>query len=224
MADLLRIQQNAPTPPQAKAAFFDAQAEASWAAEHYTDSELDKIESVFARLPDLQGQTVLEPGCGTGRLTRILSEKVGPQGRVLAMDISRRMCNAAWQNTHDLNNVECACAPLEWVSLPGSIVDVVFCHQVFPHFDDKEAAVSRMAGWLRPGGRLVMFHLINIDEINDQHRKAGSAVEHDIMPSKAELQLMLHAAGFQITALEDQSDRFLLLAKKGGQTAESAEQ
>lgn len=224
MSSLLRIHHKTHSPSRTKAAFFDAQAEASWAAAQYTDSELDKIESVFARMPDLQGQTVMEPGCGTGRLTRILSEKVGPQGRVLAMDISRRMCETAWQNTHDLNNVECVCAPMEWVSLPESIVDVVFCHQVFPHFDDKEAAVSRMAGWLRPGGRLVMFHLINIDEINDQHRKAGSAVEHDIMPSKAELQLIFYSAGFRITVLEDQSDRFLLLAKKGGQTARSAEQ
>jgi ubiquinone/menaquinone biosynthesis C-methylase UbiE len=199
---------------QSKADFFDAQADASWAASEYTNEERAKIEQVLDCLPELQGCTVLEPGCGTGRLTRILTDKVGPEGLVLALDISPKMIASAKSRLHGLNNVELACVPLEGISLPDSAVDLIFCHQVFPHFDQKKTAISLMNKWLRPGGKLVVFHLINIEEINDLHRKSGTAVAEDIMPSWEEMRSLFHSAELEIESLDDQSDRYFLLASK----------
>jgi 3-polyprenyl-4-hydroxybenzoate decarboxylase len=55
-------------------------------------------------------------------------------------------------------------------------------HQVFPHFDDQEHAAEIIARCLRAGGRLVILHLISRREINDLHRKAGTAVAQDMLP------------------------------------------
>jgi len=128
-----------------------SQPQADWAAPDYTPQERTKITEVFHSLPSLVGQTVLEPGCGTGRLTRILAERVGPQGRVLAMDISPQMVQKAQTKVGGLSNVHLRCASMESCALPWGEVDLVFCHQVFPHFDDQKWATEIMARSLRPG-------------------------------------------------------------------------
>jgi len=204
---------NSPIMPH-KAAFFNAEAESDWAATEYTKEEIQKIEAALKYLPSLEGQTVLEPGCGTGRLTCMLADRVGAEGRILALDISSKMVVAAQKRLADYNNVELACAPLEWICLPGGSVDTVFCHQVFPHFDDRAAAVALMSGLLRPGGRFVIFHLIGIEQINDIHRNAGTAVADDIMPTSTELKHMLAEARFNVERIDDKPDGYLLAARK----------
>jgi demethylmenaquinone methyltransferase/2-methoxy-6-polyprenyl-1,4-benzoquinol methylase len=197
-----------------KARFFDAQAEADWAAPDYTAQERSKIAEVFHALPSLVGQTVLEPGCGTGRLTRILAERVGPQGRVLAMDISPQMFQKAQTKVGGLSNVHLRCASMESCALPWGEVDLVFCHQVFPHFDNQEQAIEIIARSLRPGGRLVILHLISSREINDLHRKAGTAVAQDMLPDAKEMGRILGRAGLTVEEILDADDRYLLMARK----------
>ena len=178
-----------------KSRFFDAQAQADWAAPDYTPQERAKIAEVFHALPSLVGLTVLEPGCGTGRLTRVLSERVGPRGRVLAMDISPQMVQKAQTKVGGLSNVHLRCASMESCVLPWGEVDLVFCHQVFPHFDHQEYAAKIIPRCLRPGGRLVILHLISSREINDLHRKAGTAVAQDMLPGPEEMRRILDRVG-----------------------------
>ena len=47
----------------------------------------DKILGPFVK----EGMTVLEPGCGMGYFTLPLARMVGPQGRVIAVDIQQKM-------------------------------------------------------------------------------------------------------------------------------------
>ena len=197
-----------------KATFFDAQAQADWAAPDYTHQERAKIAEVFHSLPSLVGQTVLEPGCGTGRLTWILAERVGPLGRVLAMDISPQMVQKAQAKVGGLSNVHLRCASMESCALPWGEVDLVFCHQVFPHFDDQEHAAEIISRCLRPGGRLVILHLISSREINDLHRKAGTAVAQDMLPEAEEIRRILDRVGLTIEQLNDADDRYVLVAGK----------
>lgn len=197
-----------------KARFFDAQAQADWAAPDYTPKERAKIAEVFHSLPSLVGQTVLEPGCGTGRLTRILADRVGPQGRVLAMDISPQMVQMARAKVGGLSNVHLRCASMESCALPWGDVDLVFCHQVFPHFDDQEHAAEIISRCLRPGGRLVILHLISSRKINDLHRKAGTAVAQDMLPEAEEIRRILDRVGLTIEQLNDADDRYVLVAGK----------
>ena len=198
----------------AKASFFDAQVEADWAAYEYTAQERAKIAQVFHSLPSLVGQTVLEPGCGTGRLTRILAERVGPDGRVLAMDISPKMVQAARDKVGHMPRVHMQCSALESCPLPWGEVDLVFCHQVFPHFDNKERAAEIIARCLCPGGRLVILHLISSREINDLHRKAGTAVAGDMMPDQEEMRRIMGRAGLTVEEILDADDRYVLGARK----------
>lgn len=195
-----------------KAAFFDTQAEAAWASEDYTAGELAKINRMLDLGGIRKGMTVLEPGCGTGRLTRILAERVGPRGRVLAMDISAGMIQACLRNIEPMGHVEALCAAVEEYPLPRASFDAVVCHQVFPHFDDKSRVLGLFANALSPSGVLIVFHFINSALINGVHLMAHAAVAHDLMLPEEAIRRLFRSAGFMIDVLKDDENGYLLIS------------
>ena len=197
-----------------KASFFDSQVEAPWAAEAYGLEELAKLDRVFAAAGSLEGIVVLEPGCGTGRLTEILANKVGPSGRVLAMDISSRMVAAAQARLMGHAHVDLRRGRLESFPLPVESVDLVLCHQVFPHFEDQEGALSLLVRSLKARGLLFICHFKPLSAINDVHRKAETAVAQDMIPEREEMEGLCAMAGLTITEMTDDERGYFLCAKK----------
>jgi demethylmenaquinone methyltransferase/2-methoxy-6-polyprenyl-1,4-benzoquinol methylase len=201
---------------QAKATFFDAQVQAEWAAEEYGTEEMGKLERLFEITGPLAGLRLLEPGCGTGRLTAVLAERVGPLGRVVAMDISPQMVEAAYRRLDGCDNVELYQGSIEAMADRLGTFDHVICHQVFPHFADREAAFGMLARMLEPGGLLVISHFISITEINDVHRNAGTAVAEDLMPPAETMRRWCNECRLCIDTWQDDEDGYLLCAKLKG--------
>lgn len=201
---------------QAKAEFFDAQVESPWAALEYGEAERPKLERLLREAELGLGQRVLEPGCGTGRLTEVLARVVGSEGVVLALDISPAMTEACARRVADLIQARVLCAALEDLEQPAASFDRVVCHQVFPHFDDQPAALGRLAGLLRPGGVLVVAHFINSHEINDTHRKAGTVVEGDLLPPPEVMRRMVAEAGLVLEWQADDGLGYFLKARRLG--------
>jgi demethylmenaquinone methyltransferase/2-methoxy-6-polyprenyl-1,4-benzoquinol methylase len=197
----------------AKAAYFDAQAEAPWAAEEYGPQEAPKIRRLLTEGKLHSGLSVLEPGCGTGRLTAILGDAVGLTGRVEALEISPRMVESSRRRLAGRGNIAVHHAALEEYRGEGAPFDRVVCHQVFPHFDDKPQALRRMGTLLDPSGLLVVVHFINAAEINDLHRKAGTPLEGDCLPSREEMERLFAQAGFVIDRFMDDELGYFLRAR-----------
>ncbi|NJB66594.1 demethylmenaquinone methyltransferase/2-methoxy-6-polyprenyl-1,4-benzoquinol methylase [Desulfobaculum xiamenense] len=196
-----------------KAAFFDVQADARWAAAEYGPHEEPRLARLFDETGDLAGCGVLEPGCGTGRLTRLLAQRVGHEGFVLGMDVSPIMVERAHERLAGCANAEVRLGAIEDIPLTPQSFDLVLCHQVFPHIEDKATALARMAEALRPGQRLIINHFINSATINDHHRKAGTAVKHDTMPTPDVMRTLLDAAGFRIETVVDDELGYMLSAR-----------
>jgi SAM-dependent methyltransferase len=97
--------------------------------------------------------TVVEIGCGVGRLTRVLAERAE---RVLALDVSGEMLARARELNPALENVTWLHG--DGASLAGvedASVDGCFSHVVFQHLPDPELTIGyvrEMARVLRPGG------------------------------------------------------------------------
>ena len=197
-----------------KASYFDDHVASPWASDPYGPSEMAKLDRLFKQTGDLLGLRVLEPGCGTGRLTEILAEKVGESGHVVALDISARMVEFARKRVGGKKNVEVHQKKLEDFLLSERGFDLVLCHQVFPHLEDKAEALAMMRRALKSGGQLIIFHFIPFKEINDRHRKAGTAVENDLMPSTEEMEKLLSDAGFKIRLWEDDDQGYFVQAIK----------
>ena len=197
-------------PYQKKADFFDAQVESPWAVDEYGPDELARLARLKAELKPLSGKAILEPGCGTGRLTSILSDWVGPFGNVTALDISRGMTDRARQRLAGRGNVRLINGSLEELEPNPASFDAVLHHQVFPHYNDKAQALEITARAVKPGGRVIVFHFINMAQINDTHRKAGTAVEEDMMPQEDEMRHMFEAAGLVAKFVIDDEEGFFL--------------
>ncbi len=108
---------------------------------------------LLARVELAEGQTVLDVAAGTGAVSREAAQRVGPQGRVMASDISEAML------THVPNGYPPGGPPLEMLvcsaaelRLPDASVDVVLCQQGLPFFGDRPAALKEMTRVLKPGG------------------------------------------------------------------------
>lgn len=198
---------------KAKAAYFDENATAPWAAAEYGPEEQKKLARLFRYTGSLKGLKVLEPGCGTGRLTEILTDLVGPEGRVTALDISSRMVAAARRRTLGKKNVEIHQTAVEDFALAGDEYDLILCHQVFPHFEDSGSVLILLAKALKVDGRLMVVHFINFEEINDTHRKASTAVAMDMMPEEVEMCHLCDKAGLEVGFILDDHLGYFLSAR-----------
>ncbi len=99
-------------------------------------------------------KTVLEIGCGVGRMTRRLSELYG---RVLALDVSPEMLARARQNLADRDNVEWILGSGEDLAgIADSSVDHVFSYITLQHVPTSAAVltyITEAGRALAPGGR-----------------------------------------------------------------------
>ncbi len=197
-----------------KAAFFDHQVNESWAANEYVEQEEKSLKILFSEAGPFEKMKILEPGCGTGRLTRILSDRAGPDGLVVAMDISANMVSAARKKLAGRENVQIHLAAVENLKFMNNSFDIIICHQVFPHFENKKNVLLLMQKMLKKGGKLIIHHFISLKEINDVHRKAGTIVQNDIMPDSKDMKTLFAGAGMKIIFIRDGENGYFLNAVK----------
>jgi trans-aconitate 2-methyltransferase len=108
-------------------------------------------DAVLARL-ELRGEeTVLDAGCGSGRVTEQLAARL-PRGRVIAVDASRAMVVQARRRLGDRARVE-VCDLVELAL--DEPVDAILSTATFHWIADHDRLFRRLRAALRPGGRLV---------------------------------------------------------------------
>ncbi len=110
---------------------------------------------VLARLPLDGGELVLDVGCGTGRLTEKLVDRL-PGGRVLALDRSANMLATAREYLWPRHARRVAFAQADATGLPcAEAADAVFSTATFHWVRDHERLFASVFAALKPGGRLV---------------------------------------------------------------------
>jgi trans-aconitate 2-methyltransferase len=107
---------------------------------------------VLSRLELRGDETVLDAGCGTGRVTEALLERL-PEGRVIAVDGSRSMIGQARERL-GTDRVEYLVADLAQLELPRR-VDAILSTATFHWVPDHDALFTRLHAVLEPGGQLV---------------------------------------------------------------------
>jgi trans-aconitate 2-methyltransferase len=114
--------------------------------------QVEWAERVLERLPLRGDETVLDAGCGSGRVTRRLLDRL-PHGHVVAVDSSADMVEHA-RAALDPERATVFQADLAQLELDEP-VDAVFSNAVFHWIPDHEALFAHLHAALRPGGRLV---------------------------------------------------------------------
>ena len=125
-----------------------------WDAATYdriSDPQLQWAREQLSRLELTGEETVLDAGCGSGRVTMLLAELV-PRGRVYAVDAAPSMVDHARATLGDRAMV--LCQDLVELELPEP-VDAIFSNATFHWVRDHDALFSSLHRALKPGGQLV---------------------------------------------------------------------
>jgi ubiquinone/menaquinone biosynthesis C-methylase UbiE len=114
--------------------------------------------ALLARAALAPGERVLDVACGTGLVALAAAEAVGPDGRVVGVDLSGRMVDAARQRAHARGAAHARFARMdaERLDLPDAAFDVALCALGLMYVPDPAQALREMRRVLRPGGRVVL--------------------------------------------------------------------
>jgi trans-aconitate 2-methyltransferase len=145
-----------------------------WDAESYDRISTPQQQwgaDVLARMPLKGDELVLDAGCGTGRVTEMLLERL-PAGRVIAVDSSPGMVQTARERLG--NRAEVRLMDLLDLTIDER-VDAVLSTATFHWIADHDLLYRRLHAALRPGGRLVAQcgGAGNVQRVHDAARAVG---------------------------------------------------
>jgi ubiquinone/menaquinone biosynthesis C-methylase UbiE len=157
---------------------------------------------VMALAEPQPGERVLDVACGTGALTRVVAQSIGPNGRVVGLDLSAEMLSKARTNKLDPSSA----VPIEWregdvsaIPFENETFDIVFCNFGLMFFPDRVAALKEMRRVLRPDGRLALAVWGSIAKCPGQTAMKQSWKRH--FPDSAKLFDAQHSLGDPQTVL-----------------------
>jgi arsenite methyltransferase len=148
-----------------------------------------------------EGETVLDLGSGAGNDAFIARHEVGPQGRVIGVDMTPEMIARARGNAARLGfaNVEFRLGEIEHLPVEASTVDVVISNCVLNLVPDKTRAFAEMFRVLRPGGRFCVSDIVATGKLPPGVRDAAGLYVGCIAGAMPETEYLrsLEAAGFR---------------------------
>jgi len=157
-------------------------------------------KDVLLALELRKGAVVADIGSGVGYFALKLAERVGPSGRVLAVDV-RRFPLAFLRlraRLRGLRNLEAVHGAPDDPHLPAGGVDAVLIANTFHELEDQERILGRARDALRPAGRLVVVD--PAPSVAVEAPGAGHEHHHD-SPDSAEARL--RQSGFEIVSRDD---------------------
>ena len=145
--------------------FFDSEA-GKWDA---LRTELFGANAGLSALPALfdSDWVVADLGAGTGALSGAIAPFVA---KVIAVDESRAMLDAARQRLDGTRNVELRAGALEALPLDDAEADVALLLLVLHHAVDPAAVLAEAARVLKPGGRLLVVDMVPHEQADFRER------------------------------------------------------
>lgn len=192
--------------------FFNEMA-ASWDERFYTEELKARLEKIVLMFNIKIGETVLDVGSGTGGIIPYILKAVGHNGFVYGVDYAEEMINIAKKKFINERRVEFKVCSVESLPFRNEYFDRIICFGAFPHFENKEVALSEMNRVLKKDCSLIISHAMSSEEIRNHHRKA-EPVKNDFLPEEGEMIRILKNTNFLLIRLHDQPGLYLCEAIK----------
>lgn len=125
-------------------------------------SKINQAATIVQHLELQEGMSVLDAGCGPGRLTIPVASKVGPSGEVVAMDIQAGMLRRTQEKAREANltNIKFLEAGVGENKLEHDKFDRALLVTVLGEIPNREAALKEIFDALKPGGILSVTEII----------------------------------------------------------------
>ena len=160
------------------------------------------------------GEVVLDLGSGGGLDVFLAAGKVGPDGRVIGVDMTPEMVAKSrdsiesFRKSSGLTNVEFRLGEIEHLPVADAGVDVVISNCVINLSPDKTQVWNEIARVLKPGGRVCISDLALLRPLPEAVRMSVNALVGCIAGAVLveETQEMIKAAGLVAAVFETKSD------------------
>lgn len=106
------------------------------------------------------GQSVLDVACGTGIVARTAAQRVGPDGRVVGVDLNQAMLTVA---ERVCPGIELRQGDVTDLPFGTATFDVVLCQMALMFFPDPQAAIREMRRVVKPQGTVVIMVPSSLD-------------------------------------------------------------
>lgn len=159
-----------------------------------------KPEAVLSMLAVGRGMTVADLGAGTGYFSVRLAKAVGPEGRVLAIDVEPKLVDYMKERAAkaQLPQITPVLAPPDDPKLPAKGVDLVLIVDTWHHIDDRLHYLAKLAAGLKAGGVVAVVDFKKGDfpvGPPDAHKLTAEAVSSEFV-----------SAGFRLAKRSDELD------------------
>ena len=130
---------------------------------------------------------MVDLGAGVGYFTWRLAKRVGPQGRVIAVDIQQGMLDLLAENLRQrgITNVDAVLASPDDPGLPRGQVDLVLLVDVYHELAQPEKTMEQVRQALKPDGRVVIIEYRKEDPnipIDPLHKMTVQEVRAEVEP------------------------------------------
>jgi predicted methyltransferase len=157
------------------------------------EREIYRKRDLIVKLADAKpGLFVADVGAGTGLFTMMLSDAVGPGGRVYAEEVVEKFSTfvAARAAREGCLNVVSVVGTETGVGLPPASIDLAFACDVYHHFDRPREMLASIRSALRPRGELFL-----VDFTREPGLSPAWILEH-VRAGEGEVVKEVEAAGF----------------------------
>ncbi len=143
------------------------------------------------------GVDIADIGAGTGYFSVPFAERVGPQGKVFAVDVQQDLIDylTARAKAENIENMQAVLGKFDDPLLAESSVDLIFICDVVHHIDNRQAYFAKLAKALREGGRIAIIDFYKKDQPVGPNKESKIA--------KDDMIAELGQAGFRLAREQD---------------------
>jgi len=161
------------------------------------------------------GMAAADVGAGTGLFTRLMAEKVGPTGKVYAVDVSEPFLAYVGEQSRRQGQTQVwtVRGSQESTNLAPGSVDLVFLCDTYHHLENPRATLASIHRALRPGGQLVVV------DFDRSKNPKNDFVQKHVRADRSVFALEVTGAGFQEQPVPEPlplKENFLMRFRKVG--------
>ncbi len=152
-----------------------------------------------------EGMAVLDLGSGAGFDCFLAAKKVGKTGKVIGVDMTKKMIKKARENAkkYGYKNVEFRLGDIEAMPVADNSIDVIISNCVINLAPDKDKVFSEAFRVLKENGRMFVSDIVLLKELSEEQKNDGNLISGCVGGAllKNDYLKKIKAAGFKVRIL-----------------------